>query len=361
MVFPYGVGKILAIGTTLLQCIQISRTLENFSLFKLSISSFLTTFSHFHTHTLTNPSSYNLQVKTTQPRRYLVRPNQGVVSPGGTETVSILLVERDKQILLHSYDRLGQSALDHSKDKFLVQSCTVDGSFAARYAAEKARAGGGSSDGKVSALSKAMTDELTSMWNSASSSGQPIFNKKLHVRHVVEGGSSVGAGAAAAAAAPAPAASATSAASPSLSASDKTVSPETMSPQQMLAEITSLRRKYDELVSFSVNLTAERDILNNTLEQTKRDLNREMSARAALENAGAGGGGRGGKAAAGSGKKGGVSMVLVLMIAMAAALGGIKLANSGAADFLESVPVLGSALDFGEDDASSGAVAKEEL
>ena len=110
-----------------------------------------------------------------------------------------------------------------------------------------------------------------------------------------------------------------------------------------------------------VNLTAERDILNNTLEQTKRDLNREMSARAALENAGAGGGGRGGKAAAGTGKKGGVSMVLVLIIAMAAALGGIKLANSGAADFLESVPVLGSALDFGEDDASSGAVAKEEL
>lgn len=299
-----------------------------------------------------------LQVKTTQPRRYLVRPNQGVVSPGGTETVSILLVERDKQILLHSYDRLGQSALDHSKDKFLVQSCTVDGSFAARYAAEKARAGGGGSDGKVSALSKAMTDELTSMWNSASSSGQPIFNKKLHVRHVVEGGSSANAGAAAA---PAPAASAASAASPSLSASDKTVSPETMSPQQMLAEITSLRRKYDELVSFSVNLTAERDILNNTLEQTKRDLNREMSARAALENAGAGGGGRGGKAAAGSGKKGGVSMVLVLMIAVSAALGGIKLANSGAADFLESVPVLGSALDFGEDDATSSAVAKEEL
>ena len=54
-------------------------------------------------------------------------------------------------------------------------------------------------------------------------------------------------------------------------------------------------------------------------------------------------------------------MALVLMIAMAAALGGIKLANSGAADFLESVPVLGSALDFGEDGASSGAVAKEEL
>ena len=292
------------------------------------------------------------QVKTTQPRRYLVRPNQGVVSPGGTETVSILLVERDKQILLHSYDRLGQSALDHSKDKFLVQSCTVEDGFAAKYGAEKARAGGG--DGKVSTISKEMTDQLTGMWNSASASGHDIYNKKLHVRHVVEGGAAAGASPAAGSAT---AASATSTSSPSLSASDKTVSPESMSPQQMLAEITSLRRKYDELVSFSVNLTAERDILNNTLEQTKRDLNREMAARAALENAG-GGGGRGGKLAAGGGKKGGVSMMVVLIIALAAALGGIKLANSGAASFLETVPVLGNVLDFGDED---GSLAKEEL
>ena len=293
------------------------------------------------------------QVKTTQPRRYLVRPNQGVVSPGGTETVSILLVERDKQILLHSYDRLGQSALDHSKDKFLVQSCTVEDGFAAKYGAEKARAGGG--DGKVSTISKEMTDQLTGMWNSASASGHDTYNKKLHVRHVVEGVAAAGASPAAGSAT---AASATSTASPSLSASDKTVSPESMSPQQMLAEITSLRRKYDELVSFSVNLTAERDILNNTLEQTKRDLNREMAARAALENAGAGGGGRGGKLAAGGGKKGGFSMMVVLIIALAAALGGIKLANSGAASFLETVPVLGDVLDFGDED---GSLAKEEL
>ena len=72
------------------------------------------------------------RVKTTQPRRYLVRPNQGVVAPGTTEKVTILLVEKDKQILLQSYDRLGQTALDHSKDKFLVQSCTTPDDFASR-------------------------------------------------------------------------------------------------------------------------------------------------------------------------------------------------------------------------------------
>ncbi|GMH71619.1 hypothetical protein TrRE_jg2624, partial [Triparma retinervis] len=33
-----------------------------------------------------------------------------------------------------------------------------------------------------------------------------------------------------------------------------------------------------------VNLTAERDILNNALEQAKRDLNREMAARMSAED-----------------------------------------------------------------------------
>ena len=72
------------------------------------------------------------KVKTTQPRRYLVRPNQGILLLGQSESVTILLVEKDKQVLLQSFDRLGQSALDHSKDMFLVQSTVVKDEFAAR-------------------------------------------------------------------------------------------------------------------------------------------------------------------------------------------------------------------------------------
>jgi len=283
-----------------------------------------------------------------------------VVGPGGTESVSILLVERDKQILLHSYDRLGQSALDHSKDKFLVQSCPVDDAFAAKYAQEKAKAG--PADGKsggVSGLSKEMTDQLTAMWN-ASSGSHDVYNKKLHVRHVVPSGDGGGAAPASSAS---PAAAAPASASPpvALAASDKTPT-DSMTPEQMFAEITNLRRKYDELVSFSVNLTAERDILNNTLEQTKRDLNREMASRAALDNASGGGGGRGGKS--GGGKKGGTSLMMVLFIAVACSLAGIKLANSGSVGFLQSVPVLGNALDFQADETVGADVAaadKEEL
>lgn len=92
-------------------------------------------------------------------------------------------------------------------------------------------------------------------------------------------------------------------------------------------------------------------LIISTLEQTKRDLNREMAARAALENAG-GGSGSGGSKNAG-GKKGGMGLMMVLMIAIACALAGIKLANSGSADFLQSVPVLGDALDFDDEEASS--------
>lgn len=45
------------------------------------------------------------------------------------------------RVLLQSFDRLGQSALDHSEDKFLVQSCVVDDKFAKDYAEEKFKAG----------------------------------------------------------------------------------------------------------------------------------------------------------------------------------------------------------------------------
>ena len=120
--------------------------------------------------------NFKMQVKTTQPRRYLVRPNQGLIAPGSSETISILLVEKDKQLLLSSYERLGQSGLDHSKDKFLVQSCTVDKSFAAKKSGSQAE----------------LYDALTAHWNSVTSGGSSaaLQNKKLHVRHIADPSSS---------------------------------------------------------------------------------------------------------------------------------------------------------------------------
>ena len=176
-----------------------------------------------------------------------------------------MLVDKDKQVLLQSYDRLGQSALDHSKDKFLVQSCAVSMDFAKRYMEEKASAASRKGEA-ASQTTKELSEALTSMWNAITSgSSQPVYNKKLHVRHaVVEKGTAASA---------APVANVMKAHDTNLAQM------ENMTPEQMFQEVSSLRRKYDELVSFSVNLTAERDILNNTLEQTKRDLNREIASR----------------------------------------------------------------------------------
>lgn len=255
------------------------------------------------------------KVKTTQPRRYLVRPNQGLIAPGTAETISILLVEKDKQVLLQNYDRLGQSGLDHSKDKFLVQSCTVDNSFAA----------------KKSGSQTELYDALTSMWNSVTSGGSSttLQNKKLHVRHIVESSPS---------ATSTPAASSRGAA-PKLEAATHSNLVD-MSADQISSELSNLRRKYDELVSFSVNLTAERDILSNTLEQTKRDYNREIAARSALENKQGGRMSSGSSAGTGSGSGGMMgSLMQLLVVGLACFLSGARIGASGNAPHL---PVVGN-------------------
>jgi len=257
-------------------------------------------------HPGNSTESLAFKVKTTQPRRYLVRPNQGLIAPKGSEQISILLVDKDKQTLLQSYERLGQSGLDHSKDKFLVQSCAVDAAFAAK----------GNGD------SSELYDALTSMWNGVTSGGTSaqVYNKKLHVRHVVQ--ESSGAKSAAPAAVP-----------PTKLDPTSGSNMEKMSQEQLVTELTNLRRKYDELVSFSVNLTAERDILSNTLEQTKRDFNREMAARSALENKHGGGvsgrGGAGGRSLTGL-------LFQLLVVAIVCFLSGVKMGSSGAA---QSLPV----------------------
>lgn len=255
-------------------------------------------------------------MKTTQPRRYLVRPNQGLLEPHGEAEIAILLVDKDKQSLLQSFDRLGQSALDYSKDKFLVQSCTVSREFAKKFSEEKAKA-------KTVELQKELSDALTSMWNAMSSGGStPIFNKKLHVKYLaIE--SDV----------PTSTVSSPRSTNPSLAAM------ETMNPEQMFAELNSLRRKYDELVSFSVNLTAERDIINNTLEQAKRELHREMASRAAVENSG----GVSGKAKFGSAaaKPSSSSLGKFLVIGILAFLLGVKMTQESKVGFLHSVPIVG--------------------
>lgn len=260
------------------------------------------------------------KVKTTQPRRYLVRPNQGLIESGGTQQVQILLVEKEKTSLLQSYQRLGQTALDHSKDKFLVQSVTIDTS-------------------QVEQMKD--YDNLTSMWATVGSGGGgattgDVTNRKLHVRHVVE-----------------------KLVNPSLS-DDKDganadgdtrggtsgLPVEQMSQEQLATEMTNLRRKYDELVAFSVNLTAERDILSNTLEQTKRDLSREV-AKSASQGGSGGGSGRNemqrglAPGTVGGGNAGKFSLGQALIMGLFFLLLGVRLEQAQLMSFLTMLPIIG--------------------
>jgi hypothetical protein len=95
-----------------------------------------------------------------------------------------------------------------------------------------------------------------------------IFNKKLYVRQVVKDGT-----AGMNTAVPPP--------------HDTSGIIENMTPEQMSQEIMTLHHKYDALVAVTVNLTVERDILNSTLEQTKRG---QMVAHTSVENKGIVGG-----------------------------------------------------------------------
>lgn len=211
-----------------------------------------------------------------------------------------------------------------------MQSCVVSDDFANQFRADEKQEGG--------QYRKELVEALTSMWNSVASGGTDVavYNKKLHVKHVVdvaqgaegESGASGGTGGRL------PASTST----PNQTSADK------MSREQLEQEHSALQRKYDELVAFSVNLTAERDILNNTLEQTRRDLNREVASRQAAEKQGA-------KAARGgiqdkSKGNGGMSMNTLILVGILAFFMAVRATNTGSAGFLQSVPVLGGLLGF---------------
>lgn len=245
-------------------------------------------------------------MKTTQPRRYLVRPNQGLIKPGDSEEVTIILVDKEKQVLLNEFEQIGPGALESSKDKFLIQSLTVEKAF---Y-----------EDAKASGSTKNMAETLTAMWHNVSSEKTAVTNKKLQVRleccglgrrrgiprrhffvvspkspshalphipaqvkHTVDT-ASLSSATSNAAGGYGSVAAAADKIREGLSASSNGPGSEGIMPEQQFKDNANLRKKYDELVAFSVNLTAERDILNNALEQAKRDLNREMAARMSAED-----------------------------------------------------------------------------
>jgi len=217
------------------------------------------------------PAAY--KIKTTAPKRYLVRPNQGLLAPGGAQTVDIILVERD-HIALRDDSAKGAEA--EEKDKFLVQTTAVQSDLLQGWADKPP---------------EEKSEKIISLWSSVDK--KAITGRRLKVRFTRPAVNDTTLGAEKSGKdAPARATSSTSqweankqnvkaqvaagATPPTISSMDN--------PEAIYTEVTNLRKKYDDLVAFTVNLTAERDMLNNELGETKRDLQREVVMRLSLEN-----------------------------------------------------------------------------
>ncbi|CAM9476570.1 unnamed protein product, partial [Ectocarpus sp. 4 AP-2014] len=104
------------------------------------------------------------KVKTTEPRRYLVRPNQGMIGPGEREAVNVYLIEKECNLLIHEGVQT-PSSLGKVSDKFLVQTVGL---------------GEGEASLLASVAAAKQTEALTKIW--ATFNKTAIRNKKLNVR-----------------------------------------------------------------------------------------------------------------------------------------------------------------------------------
>jgi len=213
------------------------------------------------------------KVKTTKPRRYLVRPNQGLVDVGGSTEVTVILQQKDCEELIQS-----QESQTDSTDKFLVQSAVVPDAFF---------------DETSQKPQKEQTDELSNMWQTADK--KTFTNKKLKCEFAFEKGA------------------------PSVS---KSAAPSGAAPpaadSSMYSEVSALRKKYDELVAFDAELMQERDKLSADLKKTKQELDEAKTTGLRQRNTGSSGAAAGSAAGAVDAKKGGMAFTLVHLIIVAA-------------------------------------------
>ena len=202
------------------------------------------------------------KIKTTQPTWYIVKPSQHVIDVGNYKDIEISIVENESnrfldQALTNTYEKL-------DKHRFLVQSRTISNE---EYE-------------KISTASEQQRlNEFVSLWDSTLN--EP-YKLKLKVEFVYPESS-------------------TSSNSNTQRQQAQIISKNAQIIEERLlkkksamidgkaddlptseatttAELVSLRRKFDSVVEYTVQLTAERDILVTQLEEKKRELARKKGA-----------------------------------------------------------------------------------
>eukprot|EP00953_Heterococcus_sp_UTEX-ZZ885_P032930 17166-Heterococcus_DN1.PRE.1 len=245
---------------------------------------------------LTNALEDNVvafKVKTTKPKRYLVKPNQGLVQPSESEPISIQLLAPEKKVILSDYAASG--AWDDS-NKFLVQSVVLSSDFLEQYDAASA---------------KDQTQLLTDLWGDQSKIKKEVRQKKLTVSFKSDNATleKVRTGPAFTLSKAvenakdtlAHARSSTGSSTGHHSSKHGSSNDEQLWEEQSVRgvlkhvlrwslallhckhQVKVLRAKYNDLVAFTVNLTAEKDLIQRSLDTTKEDLQREIGTRRHLE------------------------------------------------------------------------------
>jgi len=184
-----------------------------------------------------NPTAENVafKVKTTTPERYLVKPNHGLIRDGCNAEIAIIIVHAKKKDILTKATINGPI---NCSDKFLVQSATIESAVM---------------DDLESKTSHELADAITRLFGKKEK--KELRAKKIPVELLfvdlpsddMNLGDEKG----------------RFFLQKSLEATAPVPIPGT--PEAMFPEIVALRKKYDDLVAFTVNLTAERDSLSADL------------------------------------------------------------------------------------------------
>lgn len=222
---------------------------------------------------ISNISSHYVvfKVKTTQPSWYYVRPNQQIVKPGATEEVSIVLVDNECNRFISAHESGNEERLD--KHRFLVQSKAIsEGEFT-----------------KISAMSSTnRADEYTKLWGSGNK--EDAQSHRLKVEFVYAEISSFEASSSSRSggnigtrngrvASTMGGDAATNDPNSGGMGGLSDMKANDSDPDQVFAELQSLRKKYDDVIAYTVHLTAERDSLITQNEETRRELAREAQRR----------------------------------------------------------------------------------
>lgn len=186
------------------------------------------------------------KVKTTTPDRYLVKPNHGLIAAQSSTNISIIIASHSKKRDLLAKGLAGPLK---SGDKFLIQSCGLE-------------------NDEVPALESKTAPELARLLTNIidSKEKKDVAQKKIPVEFSF----------------PEPSVKSNNGGLQtsdhaealkeklSRTTSSSAVIPGT--PEAMFAENAALRKKYDDLVAFVVDLTSERDQLATQLDEAKSSV-----------------------------------------------------------------------------------------